>query len=344
LTGETEAISAAVSEYSGLTVTLVLNKRILLAPLRFIRSLILGIGFLIILFSVAYTWVSSKQLTRPLKLIQARMETTELSNLPFGRPIDHPNDEIVALDRTYRNLTARLDEAIKRELDSRTRWMQARLDSLQAQVNPHFINNVLTVIANRGLESGDERIGEICDGVASMLRYSTSTEERSATVGQELEHVETYLFLMKQRLEDRLFYRVDAEPTVLRALVPKIVFQQIVENSINHGYRSVQRPMNIAIRAYASERRWVVETADDGEGFTQERLDELEERIRGAEMSLRTGTEGAGLCFGGLGLVNTYSRLYLFYGGDLLWKMENRESGGARVVVGGPLAYVAGEG
>lgn len=343
LTGESEAISSMASEYSGLTTVLVLNKRILLAPLRFIRTITLGIGLVIILFSVAYNWVSSKQLVRPLKLIKERMERTELSNLPYGQPLDHPNDEIVSLDQAYRGLTARLDEAIKRELDSRTLWMRARLDSLQSQVNPHFINNVLTVIASRGLESGDERIGEICDGVASMLRYSTSTEERSATVARELEHVGTYLFLMKQRLEDRLSYRIEADPAALGARLPKIVLQQIAENSLAHGYRSTAKPVSIEIRASVDGGRWVVQIADDGEGFSADRLSELEERIAAADRNLRTGTDGAGLGIGGLGLVNTYSRLYLFYRGDFLWKIGNRDGGGALVSVGGPLAWEGGD-
>jgi two-component system sensor histidine kinase YesM len=338
LTRQEEFVSASTSSYSGLTMIVALDRRILLAPLRFVRSISLAVGLLIVLFSVAYTWVSSRQLTRPLKLIQGRIEKTDLSNLPFGSPIEHPNDEIVALDQSFQNLTMRLDDAIRHELDSRTLWMQARLDSLQAQVNPHFINNILTVIANRGLESGDEVIGRMCNGVASMLRYSTSTQERSATIEQELEHVSTYLFLMKQRLEE-LQYRVAAEPAVLKARVPKIVLQQIVENSINHGYQRIQKPISVGIHAFVSENRWVVEMTDDGEGFAPLRLEELNQRIRGVERGLRAGTEGLGLGFGGLGLLSTYSRLFLFYRGDILWSIGNGEAGGARVVVGGPLSF-----
>jgi two-component system sensor histidine kinase YesM len=344
MTGEQEFVTASTSAYTGLTVSLVLNKRVLLAPFRFVRSISVLVGLLIIIFSVVYTWVSSRALIKPLKLIKGRMEETELSNLPLGEPIDHPNDEIIALDQAFRNLTARLDDAIRHELNSRTLWMQARLDSLQAQVNPHFINNILTVIANRGLESGDQRIGDICHGVASMLRYSTSTQERSATLERELDHVRTYLFLMKERLEERLEYRVASEEAVLAARVPKIILQQIIENSINHGYQRVERPMRIEIRAFVSGERWVVEMCDDGEGFEPGLLESLKAQIAAAGEGLRTGTEGRGLGLGGLGLLNTYSRLFLFYGGDILWTMENRDSGGARVALGGPLDFVEVEG
>ncbi len=343
ITKGAEFITSSRSTYSDLTVTLALDKRALLAPLSFVRYSSLGLGLVIILFSMIYTWFSSRQLVKPLKLMQGRMEATELSNLPQGKPIDHPDDEIVALDAAFRSLTGRLDEAIQHELSSRTLWMQAKLDSLQAQVNPHFINNILTVIANRGLESGDEGIGQICQGVASMLRYSTSTEERSATIAGEIGHVETYLFLMKQRLEDRLDYHVEAAVAALAAPIPKIVFQQIVENSINHGYARLHKPMRIEIRIQAAGGRWLAELLDDGEGFQSAKLEELKVTIGSIGEDLRAGTGDQGLALGGLGLINTYSRLFLFYHGDLLWEMGNREAGGAWVRIGGPLVAEAGE-
>jgi len=60
--------------------------------------------------------------------------------------------------------------------------MKANFDSLQAQVNPHFIYNILTVLSNKGIENNDEEICDICESVASMLRYSTSTLKPSATI------------------------------------------------------------------------------------------------------------------------------------------------------------------
>jgi len=343
LTRDEEALIASPSKYSDLTVLLVLNKRSLLSPLRFMRAITVGIALFIVLFSVLYTWISSRQLSKPLRLIQERMEDTDLSNLPQGSRIDHPNDEIVALDRAFGNLTARLSDSIRRELDARTLWMQARLDSLQAQVNPHFINNILTVIANRGFESGDERIGEICNGVASMLRYSTSTEERYATLQKELEHVETYLFLMKQRLESKLSYDIRSEPAILDSIVPKIVMQQIVENSISHGYRKNPKTISIGIRSFVAGNYWRVEMTDDGDGFDSEALASLNGKIAALRENLIAGASHPGMGFGGLGLLNTYSRLYLFYKGDFVWELGNGADGGACITIGGPLAYHSSE-
>jgi two-component system sensor histidine kinase YesM len=340
-TGNREALLAYKSEYTGITVALVLDRRILLAPLNFLRNLTLGIGILIILVSIAYTWISSTLLTQPLRIIQAKMEATQLSNLTGGQPLQHPIDEITALDRSFMSLKERLDQSIQRELDSRTLWMRARFDSLQAQVNPHFINNILTVIAGRGLELGDEVIGEICDGVASMLRYSTSTTEEFATVGEELAHLGNYLFLMKQRLEDRLTYSIEVDPAIRGARIPKIVFQQIAENSLTHGYKNKGGPIKLTVRgALVPEGRWLVELTDNGEGIEDATLEKLNKNLRTLRDDPRNSVLEWGLKIGGLGLINLYARLYLFYDGDVDWGIENRAEGGVRVTLGGPLRFL----
>jgi len=340
-TGNREALLAYKSEYTGITVALVLDRRILLAPLNFLRNLTLGIGILIILVSIAYTWISSTLLTQPLRIIQAKMEATQLSNLTGGQPLQHPIDEITALDRSFMSLKERLDQSIQRELDSRTLWMRARFDSLQAQVNPHFINNILTVIAGRGLELGDEVIGEICDGVASMLRYSTSTTEEFATVGEELAHLGNYLFLMKQRLEDRLTYSIEVDPAIREARIPKIVFQQIAENSLTHGYKNKGGPIKLTVRgALVPEGRWLVELTDNGEGIEDATLEKLNKNLRTLRDDPRNSVLEWGLKIGGLGLINLYARLYLFYDGDVDWGIENRAEGGVRVTLGGPLRFL----
>lgn len=335
ITGRSELIISATSTYTGITILLVLSRDVVLRPLAFVEWTTAGVSLLIILVSILYNWVSSARLTMPLRLIRRRIEETELSNLPGERALDHENDEIAALDRSFQRLRDRLDEAVKRELRSRTLWLQARLDSLQAQVNPHFLYNVLTVIAGKGLEHGDEEIGEICDAIAAMLRYSTSTASRTATIDDELTHVKAYLFLMKKRLEDRLEFAFSVDNAIRAVVVPKMLLQQIVENSVNYGSPDDRTPMRIRIRGSRVGERWLIEVCDNGPGFDAAALEELRARMAriGAQAALRE--EEPGMEIGGLGLLNTYIRLHLYYRGDFLWEMENLAAGGARIAIGG---------
>ena len=336
-TGRDELVLRRVSAESGLTLVLALDRAVLVRPLWVTAGLTLWIGVLILLVSMAYNWYSSRQLTQPLRLISKRMESTELGNLPHSQPLDHPNDEIMALNDAFQRLKGRLDDAIRDEIRTRTLGVQTQLDSLQAQVNPHFLYNILTVLANKGLEMGDKEIGEICGGIASMLRYSTSTTERSATLGDELKHMETYLGLMKKRFEDRLTYTITVEPELLPATLPKIVLQQIVENSINHGFRTVARPMVLSLRGWHEGDRWILEFLDNGQGFDPQALRAQKAALAETARRLGEGAWSEGLSIGGLGLRNTYGRLYLYFEGKVEWTMENRPEGGARVRISAPV-------
>ena len=341
VTGKVEILAGSISPDTDIAVILAQDKNALLGPLVFTRNMTFLIAVLIIAVSFVYNFLSSRQLTRPLRRLTLTMEETGLENLPDRFEFENANDEIEALNLSFQRLRDRLNEAVGRELRSQSLQMQARLDSLQAQVNPHFIYNVLTVISSRGLEAGDEVICEICDGIASMLRYSTSTARRAATIGEEIEHVKTYLSLMKRRYENRLEYSVDTDPSILERPIPKIVLQQIVENSINHGYRNIQKIMRICIRGFVRDGRWLVEMTDNGQGFDPRTLGELGEKMADARREAsRQGTR-AGLAIGGMGIVNTCARLALFYGEDFVFSVENAEEGGARVTVGA--AMEAGE-
>ena len=336
-TGRNELVLRRVSAETGLTLVLALDRAVLVRPLWVTTGLTLWIGMLILLVSMAYNWYSSRQLTQPLRLISKRMESTQLGDLPHSQPLDHPNDEIMALNDAFQRLKERLDDAIRDEIRTRTLGVQTQLDSLQAQVNPHFLYNILTVLANKGLEVGDREIGEICGGIASMLRYSTSTVERSATLDDELKHMETYLGLMKKRFEERLAYTIDVDPALLTATLPKIVLQQVVENSINHGFRTVARPMVLSLKGWREGDRWVLEFLDNGQGFAADALEAQKAALTETARRLDEGAWTGGLSIGGLGLRNTYGRLYLYFGGRVEWAMDNRPEGGARVRISAPV-------
>jgi len=336
LTGRSELVVRRTGADSGLTVTLVLDRQALVHPLWVTGSLTALVALAILVLSVAYNWYSSRQLTQPLRLIQRQMEGTGLANLPHSQPLNHPNDEIMALNDAFQRLKERLDDAIYDEIRTRTLGVQTQLDALQAQVNPHFLYNILTVLASKGLEVGAPEIGEICAGIAAMLRYSTSAQ-KTARLADEVRHVETYLGLMKKRFEQRLTYRIDVDPTLAGVVLPKIVLQQIVENSINHGFRTVARPMEVTLTGRREGDRWVLEFTDNGQGFAPEVLERQTAALAETARRLDNGAWSEGLSLGGLGLRNTYGRLHLFFAGDVTWTMENRPEGGALVRIDAPI-------
>ena len=345
VSGEDEILAGGTATSTGIRVVLAQAKAALLEPLVVSRNVTLMIGLLIVAVSFGFNLLSSRQLTQPILRLKEQMERTELANLPERIELAASHDEIASLNHSFERLRARLTEAVQREITSHSLQVEARLDSLQAQVNPHFIYNILTVLANRGLESGDAEIVSICDSLASMLRYSTSMASRSATIGEEIEHVRAYLSLMKKRFEHRLVYAIQVTGEILGQPIPKIVLQQITENSLAHGFREGQETMSVSVRGFLEDSRWIVEISDNGQGFPVEKLAALQHRFRAIDAGLLQPAGREGLAIGGMGLANTYARLALFFGPGFLFCIDNLPTGGARVRIGaarGPADSAAG--
>ena len=86
------------------------------------------------------------------------------------------------------------------------------------------------------MKDNDETICEICGRLADMLRYSTNTKTRYASIAEEVAYTEQYLYLIKVRYGDKISLDTEIDSGIKAQIVPKTVLQQIVENSINHGF------------------------------------------------------------------------------------------------------------
>lgn len=215
-----------------------------------------------------------------------------------------------------------------------TLQLQSQFDLLQAQVNPHFIYNVLNVISNRGLENDDEVVCDMCSDLAGMLRYSTNTREKYATVREEVQYLEMYLGLLKYRYAHKLQYQIQIDEKTEDKKLPKIVLQQLVENSISHGYLISTDIIKIDITAYENPAGWFITVCDNGSGIDEQTLQEIRESFKEMRHMLNKDREHVEMEIGGMGLKNTYARLYLLYADSLVFRIEPGSAQGTCVTIG----------
>lgn len=290
--------------------------------------------FVALALSLGYIYLTSRQLTRPIQQLQHFMETTRLDNMEAEIPEKISNDEIESLYVSYKDVLNRLNTSMLKEKRMSLLSLQAQFDLLQAQVNPHFIYNVLNVISNRGMVSDDEVICDICSELAGMLRYSTNTKDKYASVKQEIEYLELYLGLLKHRYDYKLSYEIRIDEALYNKPLPKIVLQQIVENAVNHGYGSSSDIIRVEVSGALTEDGWFLKVHDDGNGITKEKLDEINNNISSIRNKLTNDRSGVELEIGGMGLVNTYARLYLLYNDDLIFEIRPGKEKGTDVIIG----------
>ena len=316
-------------------------KIILSEDMRIIRegipqTAVFSLLLVVTIFSLSMVFVIliSTYLTKPIRDMRKQIEQTQLSNLDQELIINTSDNEIEALNRSYRDLLRRLSESLDKEKKLSLLQLQAQFDTLQAQVNPHFLYNVLNVISNRGMEDGDEKICDICGNLAAMLRYSTSTVERYATVEQELDYLRQYVYLLKSRFEERLEVEITCEESIRRKIIPKIVLQQLVENSMLHGYNQKDTVMRIKVRGWIEENGWYISVEDNGDGMEEAVLQNLLAKLEEIRKKIHIQKSSIEMEIGQMGLENLYARMYLLYVDGLVFRLENKQESGVIITIG----------
>ena len=195
------------------------------------------------------------------------------------------------------------------------RLVQAQLEILRSQLEPHFLFNTLNSIATLTQQNprGAERM---TIQLASLLRVSlecAGTQE--VPLQRELQFLQDYVDIQRTRFRDRLTINVSVDPQLLTATVPSLILQPLVENAIRHGVAKSARPGVVEIRAARESESLRIEIADNGPG-NGESSSEGRERY---------------------GLRNTQARLRQLYGDRQSFHFEDVPTGGCRVVLKIPL-------
>jgi two-component system, sensor histidine kinase YesM len=298
-----------------------------------VRIAVLAAGA--ILLSLAASYFIARRVTVPLKALHAEIEALELANLRATASVPHAPalGEIDELRLAFRDMRHKLDESIKEAVSLREHERRAQLVALQSQLNPHFLHNMLQTIAIMVEESTPSAVQGLIQDMTKVLRYASSSEGATATLGTEIDYAESYLAAMRARFGEGLSYRIELPESMRGIEVPRLILQPLIENCFKHGTTG-RPPWRIEVRGSAAGGRWTVEVLDDGPGFSEEALARLDARFRE-----RRGTEDGlvPLSISGMGLLSSRERLRLTFGEEAEFEAGNRPGGGARVALGGPI-------
>jgi two-component system LytT family sensor kinase len=174
--------------------------------------------------------------------------------------------------------------------------LEARLDALQRQINPHFLFNTLNSIAS-AVRSQPELAREMTVKLANILRALLKDHDTFVPLSEELKFTDDYLDIEVARFgADKLRVAKEIDPRTLDALVPSILLQPLIENSIKHGLEPRLHGGTVTVRSRLDRGRLLIEVADDGVGMGG----------RPASMLRRAGS--------GIGMRNVQERLEVLYG------------------------------
>jgi len=201
--------------------------------------------------------------------------------------------------------------------------LHARMEALQNQVNPHFLFNTLNSISSL-VRFDPDKAREVISKLATILRRLLSSSEAFAPLREELEFIDNYLDIEVVRFgRDKLRVVKELDPASLDVVVPSMLLQPLVENSIKHGLGPKVEGGSIYLRSRVTDSRLIIEVEDDGVG------------IGGAEPG-ENSSSGMGI-----GMANISERLQVLYGDTARMTIDSQEGKGTLVRIRLPLVEAA---
>ena len=255
-------------------------------------------------FSSIITFIVITKILRPLIKLENHMQNFE-NNLREFHLSEKTGYEVQNLVEHFNVMVEKIKYLREYEIKA-----------LHSQINPHFLYNTLDTIIWMAEFEDNEKVISITKSLANYFRLSLSNGHEKIPLKDEIMHTKEYLFIQKQRYEDKLSYFFNIEDESLLSIeVPKIIIQPIVENSIYHGIKNLSGNGIITIDVYKQNSTVNISVKDNGIGFEK------------AKQFKKSKT-------GGVGFQNVDKRIKFYYGKNYgVFINKDNKTKGAEVII-----------
>jgi len=238
-----------------------------------LRYWILGICGACCIMSLLLSVRIADSISRPLRNLSEMMSKVGTGNFDVSiQP--YSNDEVGVLSEHFNKMVQQVQKLIQEVYQEQYLKQKAELKSLRAQINPHFLYNTLESINWMARIRNVPEIGDMVKALGDLMRASISGDD-FITLNDEITNITNYLKIQKFRYGDRLGVCIDISPDIGRIVVPKLILQPIVENSIVHGLEEKLEDGHIDISGMLENGDVVISIRDDGVGMEKEKEEHL---------------------------------------------------------------------
>lgn len=260
--------------------------------------------FIVILLCVLTLFLSiyylSRITVRPLEKLEKNMELIEKGELSVT-VTNSSTDEIGNLIRRFTNMVHKLQEMIDEVYKSKIAEQQYEMKALQAQINPHFFYNSLSLINSKAIIAEQEDISKMAQLLSTFYRTTLNRGKNTISVREELENTTSYIQIQRMMHSDSFDVHCEIDEEILDYTMLNLLLQPLVENAINHGIDHKESPGKavLTITAKHTDNTLIFKVSDNGCGMDLEMLESI----------LTTKTKG-------YGVQNVHHRVQLTYGTD----------------------------
>ena len=282
------------------------------------------IFFTIFLFVMTYLL---RTITKPISRLGTIAAIVQQGNLSIRSRI-RGRDEIGKLSESFDLMLDRINEKIHEIKATEERKRKAELDMLQAQINPHFLFNVLNSIRMKVLVKGDKESAKMISSLSKLMRMTISKEKKIITFLEEIQIVSDFINIMNMRQKEKVNVELSVHEETHTVMIPRFILQPIIENSIIHGLN--QSAGTIRVITKLNENELIILIEDDGQGMDGETLKKLQSKLilsNDSDDSLIPNKKG----FSSLGISNVYERMFMTFGQEFKMEIKSEVGKGTQV-------------
>ena len=294
-----------------------------------------------------------------IEFILSTSLTTRLTDLSSGMKVRHTDepgesleklpdtddrDEIGQLTHTYNHMIGQIENLMEEQAATADQLRVTEIRALQAQINPHFLYNMLDMINWMALSGSGEGVSEAVQNLSKFYKLTLSRKEIYVTIEEELRHIDLYVLLQNMRFDDKIDFIIDVPDEIMEYSIPKLVLQPVIENALLHGIlEKVTREGTVVVMAWEEynektrQEDIVFTISDDGVGMSEEKLRQLNESLNNAEKRIKSEkireSDESNMRGSGIAITNTHLRLVLLYGHGYGLTFRSEEGKGTEVEV-----------
>lgn len=292
----------------------------ILQAFRYFEIMSIVIMMIVIIGNVIVIIRLAGNIISPLKELAGQADEVAKGNFEIQLKEVDSRDEIGVVTKAFNQMVTSIREYIERlrqsmeverELKEKELMMEAHLKDaqlkyLQAQINPHFLFNTLNAGAQLAMMEGADRTYRYVQNMAEFFRYNVKKGEEIVTVGEEIELVDNYIYILNVRFSGEIHFEKDVDESLLHVQMPSMILQPIVENSVNHGIREMGGAGKILLSVYQEEEYVCISVKDNGVGMSREIIEKV---LSGSYKDEKKASDS-----NGVGMDNVIGRLKLFTG------------------------------
>lgn len=265
------------------------------------------ITFLICLMCIIVSFMisigTSATITNPIYNLIRHMKLVQEGNLT-KEFVTTNEDEIGMLGNFFNDMIRRLKKSIDEIYLIQKAKREAEFKALVFQINPHFLYNTLASIIWLAHANKKEQVIEMVNALSKLFRISISKGEEIIKIGDELEHVQSYVTIQQIRYKGSFKFFIDLDEDLFNLYTPKLILQPLVENSIYHGVKTMDCEGIIKIEGRLSPDGVEIKVIDSANNMTDDDLENIHRFLTGQDTQKDFG----------IGIKNVNDRIRLMFG------------------------------